>query len=153
MAGRLADRYRSENIATIGMGLCTLGLFVAVFLSQESSYGMIFLVQILLGFGFALFVSPNAAAIMASVQPVHYGLASALVATMRYTGMMTSMTIIAVVISLFIGNQPVTAQTAPGFVNSMQMAFLIFTVMGLFGVSLSFGRGKLSMSRRAMTSD
>jgi EmrB/QacA subfamily drug resistance transporter len=153
MAGRLADRYRSENIATIGMGLCTLGLFVAVFLSQESSYGMILLIQTLLGFGFALFVSPNATAIMASVQPVHYGLASALVATMRYTGMMTSMTIIAVVLSLFIGHQPVTAQTAPGFVNSMQMTFLIFTVMGLFGVFLSFGRGKLSMSSRATTSN
>ncbi len=153
MAGRLSDRHTPENIATIGMGLCTVGLFIAAFLSRDSSFYMILLVQTLLGFGFALFVSPNLTAIMASVRPVHYGLASALVSTMRYTGMMTSMTIITVMLSVFIGNQPVTAQTGAGFVSSMQMTLIVFAVMGLFGVFLSFARGKISMSSQAATSN
>ncbi|MCP4119986.1 MAG: MFS transporter [Desulfobacteraceae bacterium] len=153
MAGRLSDRYTPANIATIGMGVCTAGLFVAAFLSRGSSLAMIVFVQILLGSGFALFVSPNLTAIMASVQPVHYGLASALVSTMRYTGMMTSMTIIAVILSIFIGNQPVTAETGDGFVSSMRMTLVIFTVMGLSGVFLSYGRSRFSLSDRATSNN
>lgn len=42
----------------------------------------------LLGFGFAMFSSPNMSAIMGAVEKRHYGIASGAVATMRLIGQM-----------------------------------------------------------------
>jgi MFS family permease len=47
--------------------------------------------RVFLGFGFGLFSSPNANAIMSSVERRRYGLASGMVGTMRLTGQMFSM--------------------------------------------------------------
>ncbi len=137
VAGRLSDRFAPSTVAAVGMALCTAGLTVAVFLTRETPIQMIVLVQLLLGLGFSFFASPNITAIMGSVEPANYGLASGIVSTMRYIGMMTSLTIITVILSLFIGNQPVNAQTAAGFISSMKLTLFIFSVMNFCGIFLS----------------
>ncbi len=140
VAGRLSDKYPPSNIAAIGMGLCTVGLSVAIFLTQSTSIGMVILIQILLGSGFSFFASPNMTAIMGSVEPEHYGLASGFVSTMRYIGMMISLTIITVMLSFFLGNQPVSIATSGGFINSMKMTLIIFSIMNFSGIFLTIGK-------------
>ncbi len=139
-AGRLADKVYPGRIATIGMLICTLGLFAATGMDKETSILMIFLIFILLGTGFGLFSSPNMTVIMNSVPKNAYGQASSLAATMRTLGMLTSMTISAMLVAHYMGDRPVNASTAPLFLESLQKAMLIFTGMSLAGVACSMGR-------------
>jgi len=139
-SGRLADRYPPERIATIGMALCTAGLSFAAAIDDQTSLNMIFAVLVLLGFGFGLFSTPNMTAIMSSVKPRHYGVASSMVATMRSVGMLTSMTIITVILTLFMGNAPITKENNIAFINSMQTALTAFSIMSVAGILFSLGR-------------
>jgi len=140
VAGRLADLYRPAHIATAGMILCTFGLAVSTQLSASSSFTMIYTVLILMGLGFGFFSTPNSTAIMASIPPRDYGMASSLMATMRTTGMLTSMTIITLLLGHFLDNQPVTTETGPAFIATMQAAMLLFSLMGLVAIGFSLGR-------------
>jgi MFS family permease len=139
-AGRLADRYSPAPIATIGMAICTTALAISLFLSKESSFSLIFIIQILMGIGFGTFSTPNSTAVMNSVSPREYGMASAVVATMRTTGMLACMTMITLILSSYMGSEPVSLQSADGFISSMRLSLFIFTIMGLLGVAFSFGR-------------
>ena len=67
LAGRLSDRLEPRVVASLGMGLCAAGLFAFAWLGQTSGLGFIVVALVLVGFGFALFSSPNTNAIMGSV--------------------------------------------------------------------------------------
>jgi hypothetical protein len=98
---------------------------------------------ILLGFGFALFSSPNTNAIMSSVDKKFYGIASATVGTMRLTGQMFSMGITMLLFALFIGKVQITPVHYPNFLKSMQTAFTIFASLCFAGIFASLARGKI----------
>jgi EmrB/QacA subfamily drug resistance transporter len=140
LAGRLSDIRSPARIATFGMGLCAAGLAVSVFITADIPLVVVFLVLILLGVGFGFFSTPNTAAIMASVPPVHYGTASSLLATMRAMGMLGSMTLITVLLSVFMGRQPVTPETGPAFMTTMRWSLMIFALMSIAGIFCSLGR-------------
>jgi MFS family permease len=140
LAGRLSDIRPPARIATVGMGLCAAGLAVAACITADTPLIVIFIVLILLGIGFGFFSTPNTAAIMASVPPVYYGTASSLLATMRAMGMLTSMTIITVLLSVFMGRQPVTPDTGTAFITTMRWSLMVFALMSLAGIACSLGR-------------
>jgi len=143
LCGRLADRYPPERVATVGMALCAVGLGVATTVSATTSLGVLFVLLVLLGTGFALFSSPNTSAIMGSVPARHYGLASGMVASMRTLGMMTSMTVITVIFSVIMGDHAVTPETQPAFLLSMRIALVSFCGLCAVGVLFSLGRFRL----------
>ncbi len=138
--GKLADRYPAGRVATVGMGLCALGLGVAATLNAATSLAAVIAMLVFLGLGFALFSSPNTSVIMGSVEPRYLGVASGLNSTMRTLGMMTSMTIITVIFSMVMAGQAVTAATQPDFLRSMHTALLIFCVLCVFGIFCSLAR-------------
>lgn len=140
LAGRLADKYAPDKIATIGMSIGTIALWISSTISATSTLSMMRFVLILLGLGFGLFSSPNTAAVMASITPREYGMAASLLATMRSSGMLTSMTIITVILSFYLGNLPITVATGSAFISSMQTALLFFAVLSLVGIGFSIGR-------------
>lgn len=140
LAGRLADRYPPDKLATMGMAIGTVALWISSTVSAASSLALVRFVLILLGFGFGLFSSPNTTAVMASVTPREYGMAASLLATMRSTGLLTGMTMITVILSLYLGDLPITAGTGPAFVASMQTALLLFAGLSLAGIGFSMGR-------------
>ena len=140
LCGKLADRYPASQVATLGMGLCAVGLGIAATLDAVSPLALIMAMLGLLGLGFALFSSPNTSVIMGSVAPRHLGVASGLSATMRTLGMMTSMTIITVIFSVLMAGEPVTAATQDAFLRSMTWALLTFCALCLLGILCSLGR-------------
>ncbi len=142
IAGRLADRYKPEHIASIGMGLCATGLFVATGINSSSSLTLIISVMILLGMGFGLFSTPNMTAIMGSVEPQYYGTASSLVGTMRTLGMLFCMTIITVILTIFLGDQEITLKNSELFVTSMSTSMVVFCMLSLVGILFTLGWGK-----------
>lgn len=143
IAGRLSDRVEPQIIASAGMGLTTIGLGLLAFLDQNTAVVFILVSLVILGLGFALFSSPNTNAIMSSVDKRAYGVASAMVSTMRQIGMMLSMGIVMLIFSLYIGRVEITPEYYSAFVTSTKIAFAIFAALCLGGIFASLARGKM----------
>jgi EmrB/QacA subfamily drug resistance transporter len=148
LAGRLSDRIEPRTVASAGMSLTFIGLILLIFVNREISIGYLIGCLMILGLGFALFSSPNTNAIMSSVNRGIYGVASAMVGTMRQLGMMFSMGIVMMLLALYLGQTELAADNADEFVGSMKMAFSVFAVMCLGGVFASLARGKMDRGDR-----
>jgi EmrB/QacA subfamily drug resistance transporter len=142
-AGKLSDRLEPRVVASLGMGLSVLGLFLLTLLRVNTSYLIIVADLVLLGFGFALFSAPNTNAVMSSIEKKFYGVASATLGTMRLLGQMTSMGIVALLLALYVGRAAITPAVHPQFLRSTQAAFLVFGVLGIGGIFASLARGKV----------
>jgi len=142
LAGRLSDRIEPRILASVGMGLTTIGLVLFTFLDQNTAIVFILVSLVILGFGFALFSSPNMNAIMSSVEKRFYGVASATLATVRSIGMMLSMGIAMVIFAVFIGRIEITPEYYPVFMRSLKIAFIIFATLCFGGIFISLARGK-----------
>ncbi len=144
LAGKLSDRIEPRILASAGMAITSAGLILLIFLNGESSIGFIAGSLMLLGFGFALFSSPNTNAVMGSVEKKCYGVASATLATMRFTGGMASLGIAMLLFSLFIGRRAITPEFHPHFLRSVHAGFIVFAALCLAGVFASLTRGNRS---------
>jgi len=98
---------------------------------------------LVLGFGLALFSSPNMNAILGSVDKRFYGIASASVGTMRLLGQMMSMGIVTLIFSLFIGRAQITPQYYPMLMKSIKVMFMISSGLCICGIFFSLYRGRL----------
>lgn len=141
-AGKISDRIAPRVIATFGMAVTTVGLFLFVFIDPDTSLGCIIGYLALLGLGFAFFSSPNTNAIMSSVEKRFLGIASGTTGTMRSLGMMLSMGISTVLFSIIIGRVQITPGQYPLLMKSITIAFVIFTLLCFIGVFASLVRGK-----------
>jgi EmrB/QacA subfamily drug resistance transporter len=143
LAGRLSDRIEPRLVASIGMSVTTLGLALFIPLGNDSSLESVVARLILLGFGFALFASPNTNAIMGSVERRFYGLASGSVGTMRLLGMMISMGIATLIFAILMGRVQISVEHYPVYIRSMKVAFVIFSVLCCGGIFASSARGRM----------
>jgi MFS family permease len=142
-AGRLSDRIEPGIVASIGMALTAVGLFLFIFLNEKTTLEFIVAILILLGFGFALFSSPNTNAVMSSIENRFYGVASGTIGTMRMMGMVLSMGITILIFSIYIGRVRITPEYYPLFLRCTKMAFTFFTVLCVGGTFASLARGKV----------
>jgi len=142
IAGRLSDRVDPQIVASAGMAITALGLFLLVSLGETTGLGTVVAYLVVLGLGFGLFSSPNTNAIMSSVEKRSLGIASATVGTMRITGQMFSMGLIMLVFSMTIGRVQITPEYYHLFMESMRSASVIFAFMCLAGVFASLARGR-----------
>jgi len=144
LTGRLSDRIEPRLIASAGMVLNTAGLTLFIFLNEETPLKLIIGNLILLGFGYALFVSPNTNAVMSSAPKTAYGVASATLATMRQVGMVLSMTVAMLMFTLYnIADVQITPEYYPLFQQSMKISFIIFAVLCFAGIFASLARGRV----------
>ncbi|MCJ7515903.1 MAG: MFS transporter [Dehalococcoidia bacterium] len=143
VAGRLSDRIEPRIVASAGMGLTLIGLAFFIFLSSATNLWYIIAGLLIIGTGFAFFSSPNVNAVMSSVDRKRYGVASATLATMRQIGMTFSMGTVMMIFGIYIGHVQITPQYYPAFINSVNIAFIIFAVLCLGGIFASLARGKL----------
>lgn len=143
LAGRLSDRIEPRIVASTGMALNVIGLFLLTLLNATTSLPFIVASLLFLGLGFALFSSPNTNAIMGSVERRFYGVASATQGTMRIVGQMFSMGVVMLIINLILGPVQVTPEYYPLFLRAAHTAFVVFAVLCFGGVFASLARGKL----------
>ncbi|NOY38463.1 MAG: MFS transporter [Chlorobi bacterium] len=143
VAGRLSDRYEPRLVASVGMMMMVIGLTTLDLIHAETTIPSLMISLVLLGFGYALFSSPNTNAVMSSVEKKYYGVASATVGTMRLIGQMLSMGIVLITFSLLIGKVQISPANFPQFIRSARIAFVIFTALCAAGVFASLARGKI----------
>lgn len=143
VAGRLSDRIEPRLLASTGMGIIVVGMVVFTRVATDTPLGWIVANLVLLGFGFALFSSPNMSAIMGSVATHQYGLASGTAATMRLLGQMMSMATATVVLALLVGREAIEPHNYDRFLLSVRTAFTISALLCMAGVFFSLFRGRL----------
>lgn len=142
-SGRLSDKVEPRTIASFGLVLTTLALFTFTRLTQTTSVLSVTARLALLGAGIAFFSSPNTNAIMSSVKKKSYGVASAMVATMRLIGQMVSMGAAMVVIAVYVGKVEITPAYYGLFLESVKTLFVVFAGLCIGGVGASLLRGKV----------
>jgi EmrB/QacA subfamily drug resistance transporter len=143
LAGKLSDRFEPRFLSSLGMLISAAGLMLLFFISSSTGIFQLVLILSFMGIGFALFASPNANAIMGSVERKHLGLASGSMGTMRLVGQMTSMGISMMLFAFFIGNEAIHPGNLQQLLQAIKAAFLLFTFLCLLGVFISLRRGKL----------
>lgn len=136
--GKLSDRVNPSTLATGGMAIITAGLMLFTVLTPETGIMIIAADLALLGFGFALFASPNTHAVMDSVPLKLYGVASGILGTTRMSGMMTSMGISMLAFSFTIGRTPISSVDTDSLLISINSAFTIFVILCAIGTFASF---------------
>jgi MFS family permease len=143
LSGKLSDRIEPRVIASLGMALTMLGLILLAFVGNNTVLIFIIISLMILGFGFALFSSPNMNAIMGSVDQRYYGIASGSVGSMRLLGQMLSMGIATLIFALFIGRAQITPEYYPALIKSVRVALIVFAGLCGVGIYFSLYRGRL----------
>ena len=154
LSGLLADRIGARIPATVGLLLQGAGLVWFVLrLTPTTDYGTIAFGLVLVGLGGGLFWSPNTSAAMNGAPRHRLGIASATLATLRQTGMVTSFALALAVaagslprdamMQLFVGtNVALGSQAMQAFVVGMRSAFLVSIALCVVAAVFSLVRGK-----------
>jgi MFS family permease len=143
LAGILSDKVEPRIIASAGMVITAAGLFMLSFIRPDTHIFFIIACLALLGFGFALFSSPNTNAVMSSVGKDDYGVASGFLATMRVTGQTFSMGAVLVLFSILMGKVRITEEVSSGFMKALQIGFVFFAIACIPGIFASLARGNV----------
>lgn len=143
LAGWLSDRKEPRILASIGMTLTTSGLVLLSMLGRESGMSLIISALSVLGFGFALFSSPNTNAIMSSVSDEYYGIAAGTLGTMRVVGQVLSMGLIMLLFSLTVGRIEITPVIYGNILKSIKLGFVMFSGLCFIGILSSLARGNV----------
>jgi EmrB/QacA subfamily drug resistance transporter len=146
-SGKLSDRIDPGLIASFGMGLSAIGLFLLAFIGDATPLWYILGALVLIGAGFGFFTSPNTNAIMSAVAKKYYGVASGIVGTMRLLGQMLSMGVATMIFAIVIGHVEITPEYYPAVTRSVQYAFVLFTVLCVIGIYASLQRSNKRIIR------
>jgi EmrB/QacA subfamily drug resistance transporter len=148
LAGRLSDRIEPRVIASLGMFFTSLGIYILSFIGNNTGLPYIVFALIFIGFGFALFSSPNTNAVMSSVEKRYLGIASGTLGTMRVIGQALSMGVIMMIFSIIIGKAQITPELYPPFLESAKIALTIMGTLCFIGIFSSLARGKVRSGSR-----
>jgi MFS family permease len=140
LSGKLSDRINPGIIASTGMGIVSLGLFLLFFINENTQVVHIISFLVLIGLGFGLFSSPNTNAIMSSVDKKYLGIASGTLGTMRTIGNIFSMGIAMMLFTFHIGREIITPSIYPELLMAIRTGFLVFAIVSAFGVFVSLAR-------------
>ncbi|MEN3049725.1 MAG: MFS transporter [Candidatus Methanosuratincola petrocarbonis] len=147
IAGRLSDRVEPRLISSAGMAIISAGLFALATISTETPQLLIVANLAGLGFGFALFITPNTNAIMSAVEKKYLGVASGTLATMRQVGQTLSMGFAMMVLAVYVGPVQITPPLYPAFMSSLTAIFVFFALLCIVGMAASLARGKALNNR------
>ena len=139
--GRLSDKIEPRLVASVGMAFLCAGLLLLSFLNNDTPLAQILVALGIIGLGFGLFVPPNTNAIMSSIQPRYYAVASSLTSTMRTIGQTLSMGITMVIMAMVIGRVVIMPENYPAFLTSTNIAFTIFAILCFTGIFASMMGG------------
>jgi EmrB/QacA subfamily drug resistance transporter len=104
ISGWLYDRYRYRFLATAGMALVSSGLFLAGYAARLHQLTLILASFVIIGFGGALFQSPNNTDQMSAVPRRWLSLASSVTATGRNIGMSLGVSFASILLTVFLAS-------------------------------------------------
>ena len=141
-SGKLSDKKSPASLATLGMAIISVGLVGLCFITETTSFYLIAALLLPIGIGIGVFSSPNMNVLMSSVEKKYYGLASATAGTMRLVGQSLSMGIAMMAISFTIGKVPFSPEVHSGIMSSLQITFIVCSILCFIGIYASSVRGR-----------
>ena len=141
--GRMTDKIQNKTILpTVGMAITGVGVLSVAFYDIDTPFYFIVMTMVCVGAGFAMFSAPNTFLIMSSVPKEYTGEASGVMAVMRQTGMMVSMGIAMLYISLIMGSTDnLSEDTYDLFTEVLWYSFITCFIMCVIGALTSAFRG------------
>lgn len=142
LATRLCKRGREGKISALGAALCGSGLLLAAFIKVETPLLYMNCAQILLGSGVSIFSLANTAIILESAGRANTGQASAMTGAVRTAGQLSSMVLITISTSLYLGSKAISTDTLSSFMSSMHSSLILFALLNLTAIGVSLARNK-----------
>lgn len=139
-AGKLSDRINPGYIASAGIAITSIGLFLLTFIQVETPLAYIISILVLNGTGYALFSTPNSNAIMSSVEKRHLGVASGMLGTVRMVGQTMSLGVAMILIALFIGDAKINPSNYPELLKTIKAGLVIFAFVCIPAIFASLAR-------------
>jgi EmrB/QacA subfamily drug resistance transporter len=154
-AGRFSDKLGARVVATIGLSLQIVGIFVYSGMTTNSSLFLVIFGAILNGTGTSIFYPANTSAVMASTSKKAYGIASGVLRTFSNTGMVASFAVALFIASLSIPRQmafsiflgivnQISGPSSKAYVNGMHSALIASISLLASSLVLSVLRGRES---------
>ena len=151
ISGRLADRYGSRVLSSIGLAFNASALIWFSTLNEKSSYTTVLISLLLFGFGVALFAPANTSSIMGSVPAERRGVANGIRNTISQTASVFSVPFSLLLMTLVIpyanlsqmisGSELINPSEIPLFLKAINHACLILGIIVLFAIIPSLLRG------------
>jgi EmrB/QacA subfamily drug resistance transporter len=151
ISGRLADRYGSRVLCSVGLAVNAAALFWFSTLNEKSSYIAVLISLVLFGLGTALFGPPNMSSIMGSVPAEKRGVANGFRMTVTMTGGVLSVPFSLLLMTLVMpynklsqivsSTQLISSNELPTFLRAINHACLILGIIVLFAIIPSLMRG------------
>ncbi len=150
LSGYLSDRMDSRYISAAGMAIMAFGIWQLSNLTANSAIIFMILGATTLGLGSGLFLTPNNSAVMGSIPNSKRGVASGMLAMMKYIGMVLGVAISGAVftssrqrlmISLKTQNPQSIQLTNAAFVGALHITYLVGAVFAVIGVFTSLVKG------------
>ena len=138
--GRLSDRIAPYKLATTGMAWNTVGLVFLMLIKADTPLFFICILLAYLGFGFALFSSPNTNAVLSCVSHHEYGIANAILSTMRTMGQTISMSVVTIIVGITMGTAALNEAAPETLLRTMHIAFFVFVILSIAGTFMSLKR-------------
>jgi EmrB/QacA subfamily drug resistance transporter len=154
ISGRLSDRYGTRGLATLGLGVGTIGcVALSLLITDKTPIEQIEIILVVLGAGVGLFSSPNISSVMGAVPAQRRGVASAVRATLFNTGNVLSIGLVAYIITTVIpyqvasgiisgGYTMLSPADSAGFVTGIGRAFIVTAIITMAGMFASSMRGQ-----------
>ncbi len=123
-----------------------VSLLMATMITIETELPYIIAVLIIQGVGFGLFSTPNMSLILYSVEQEQLSRASSLSAKMRSLGMVASMAIVTVFLSVYMGSGPIAEGgdyvhgMLFGYLSVLEFFFIAHAVLACVAACLVVGR-------------
>ena len=148
LGGWLSDKIEPRIVASVGMAIVSASVFSLSLLGANAQWWDVALRLTILGIGYAFFSSPNTNATMSSVQRRQYGVAAAVLSTMRFTGQAISLAIATSILSAKLGGIAISGRTGlqvpeQPFMSGMKIALIILSGICAAGVFTSLVRGSV----------
>jgi len=154
LAGWLSDSAGARIPSTLGLAISTSGVLLLSGINAETSPLRIAGLLMLLGFGQAMFLSPNSASVLSQTEPNETGAASALLATARNLGMLLGIAQAALIFSLCFRKitggldlKDFTPEHTASFLRALHWTLAGAGITGLAGVTISWLRGNTGRGR------
>lgn len=152
LMGRMSDRFEPRILATIGIGLTSLGVLALTLIGDRVPLAFILGVLAFLGVARALFSSPNANAIMSAVDQRFHGTASGTLGTVRVAGQMLGIGLVTGILGASTEASTITPAVHDTFLSSARLSFVLLAAICFCGTLASMSRGSLGRDEELLKS-
>ncbi|HVM72821.1 MAG TPA: MFS transporter [Anaerolineales bacterium] len=150
LSGYLSDRMDSRYISAAGMAIMAFGIWQLSNLKVDSAYIYMILGASTLGLGSGLFLTPNNSAVMGSIPKSKQGVASGMLAMMKYIGMVLGVAVSGAVFTslrqwLTLSLKTQAIQSVPlssvAFEGALHITYLVGAAFAVIAVLTSLIKG------------